>query len=121
MGYAESLSQSGRCPGTSYGGPYCRKVETTHRDYGGVQGTIVRRQLPKIKTLTAVQGVMPSLEQRRDGYADPGEDVRGIVSDLLAKLWSPPRRRFSDDREIESSSSPYVMDRRDSRCAPMLY
>ena len=72
-------------------------------------------------TLTAVQGVMPSLEQRRDGYADPGEDVRGVVSDLLAKLWSPPRRRFSDGGEIESSSSPYIMDRRYSRCALMLY
>ena len=40
-------------------------------------------------TISAVQGVIPGLEQRReDGDEGPGEDVRGIVRDLLAKLRS---------------------------------
>jgi len=37
--------------------------------------------------LAAVERVIPSLERRRDdSYEGPGEDVRGIVNDLLGKL-----------------------------------
>ena len=40
--------------------------------------------------LAAVERVIPSLERRRDdGYEGPGEDVRGIVDDLLEKLRTP--------------------------------
>jgi len=42
--------------------------------------------------LAAVERVVPSLERRRDdGYEGPGEDVRGIVDDLLEKLRTPMR------------------------------
>ena len=41
--------------------------------------------------LSSVDGVIPRLEQRRDnGYGGPGQDVRGIVDDLLEKLQTPP-------------------------------
>jgi len=40
--------------------------------------------------LAAVERVIPSLERRRDDdYEGPGEDVRGIVDDLLEKLRTP--------------------------------
>jgi len=38
----------------------------------------------------AVERVIPSLEKRRDGdYDGPGDDIRGIVNDLLEVLQSP--------------------------------
>lgn len=41
--------------------------------------------------LAMVERVVPSLEKRcEDGYEGPGEDVRGIVNDLVKKLRSPP-------------------------------
>ena len=52
--------------------------------------------------LAEVEKVIPGLERRQDGgYEGPGEDVRDIVNDLVAKLQPPqslPRR--PDDREI---------------------
>jgi len=40
--------------------------------------------------LATVERVIPSLERRRDDcYEGPGEDVRGIVDDLLETLWTP--------------------------------
>ena len=48
--------------------------------------------------LAAVQRVITDLELRRDsGYEGPGDDVRNMVNDLLAKLQLPTKRRFSYD------------------------
>lgn len=41
--------------------------------------------------LAMVQRVIPSLKNRCDsGYRGPGEEVRGIINDLVTKLQSPP-------------------------------
>jgi len=47
--------------------------------------------------LAAVERVIPSLERRRDDdYEGPGEDVRGIVDDLLEKLRTPMQSTSQD-------------------------
>ena len=72
--------------------------------------------------LAEVEQVIPGLERRHDSdYEGPGQDVCDIVNDLVEKLRSPPRRQFSDHREIGPPSPSYVMYRTDSRCALMLY
>ena len=72
--------------------------------------------------LAEVERVIPGLERRHDsGYEGPGEDVRDVINDLVAKLRPLSRCRFSDNWEVKSSSSSYVVYRTDSRCALMLY
>ena len=45
------------------------------------------------EVLAAVERVIPSLEKRRDDdYEGPGEDIRGVVEDLLETLRTPVRR-----------------------------
>lgn len=42
--------------------------------------------------LAVVERVVPSLERRHDdGYGGPGDDIRGIVDDLLEELRKPIR------------------------------
>ena len=50
------------------------------------------------EVLAKVEQVIPGLEKRRDDdYEGPGEDVCGIVNDLLEKLQLPPIGRSTDD------------------------
>ena len=50
------------------------------------------------EAIAMVEQVLPRLELRReDGYKGPEDDVRGVITDLLAKLWAPPRRRRTFD------------------------
>jgi len=48
--------------------------------------------------LAEVEKVIPGLERRQDGgYEGPGQDVREIVNDLVARLQPPPQPRSPND------------------------
>lgn len=57
---------------------------------------LVFSQRDRLQVLAVVDGVIPSLEKRReyDGHEGLGEDIRGIIEDLLVDLRVPCRKQL---------------------------